>query len=97
MTSAEGGLSSNVRSTRAGAVIVAGHEIGPPVVLVTGAGAGIGAAIATVLGARGWKLAVTDLDGDAAARVAADIEQADGIAASWQLDVTDAPPHRRGR
>ncbi len=54
-------------------------------VVVTGAGAGIGRAIATELAARGHALAVTDRDGDAAQRVA------DGIdgAAAFTLDVTD--------
>lgn len=39
-------------------------------VLVTGAGSGIGEGIATVLAERGWQVAVNDIDGDAAARVA---------------------------
>lgn len=54
-------------------------------VLVTGAGTGIGAAIARRLGRAGQAVAVTDLDGGAAEQVAADIEGA----AAWHLDVTD--------
>jgi NAD(P)-dependent dehydrogenase (short-subunit alcohol dehydrogenase family) len=41
--------------------------------LVTGAGTGIGAAIARALSRDGARLAVTDLDGEAAAKVAGDI------------------------
>ncbi len=55
------------------------------VVLVTGGGAGIGAAISSVLAARGWRVAVTDKDGLAAERVADSIG---GMAA--KLDVTVA-------
>ena len=54
--------------------------------LVTGAGTGIGAAIARALARNGAKLAVTDLDGDAASMVAAEIGSG---AISMALDVTD--------
>lgn len=56
-----------------------------PVVLVTGGGAGIGEAICRLLAERGWRVAVTDVDGAAAARVAASVG---GVSAT--LDVTDA-------
>lgn len=58
-----------------------------PIAVVTGGGAGIGAAISRELAQRGHLLVVTDIDGDAAARVAAEIG---GDAWSGALDVTDA-------
>lgn len=58
---------------------------GAPVAVVTGAGSGIGRAIAHELGGRGFCVVATDLDGDAARVVA---EGLDGWAAP--LDVTDA-------
>lgn len=58
------------------------------VVIVTGAGAGIGRAIAETLGAAGAAVMVSDLDPDAAASVAAGIEKANGIAASMACNVT---------
>ena len=53
--------------------------------LVTGAGTGIGAAIARELGARGHAVAVTDIDLDAAEAVAAELDGAVAL----RLDVTD--------
>jgi len=44
-----------------------------PVAVVTGAGGGLGRAIALDLASRGFLVHVTDVDGDAAARTAADI------------------------
>jgi len=60
------------------------------VVLVTGAGSGMGAATARVFAAEGAKVAVTDVDGGAAEAVAASIREAGGEAQAWALDVADA-------
>jgi 3-oxoacyl-[acyl-carrier protein] reductase len=54
------------------------------VVLVTGAGSGMGAATARVFAAEGAKVAVTDVNGEAARAVAAGIG---GEARGWALDV----------
>ena len=58
-------------------------------VLVTGAAAGLGRAIATRLGHDGYRVAVTDVNVDGAKQVARDIEDAGGQAMAWQLDVTE--------
>jgi 3-oxoacyl-[acyl-carrier protein] reductase len=58
--------------------------------LVTGAGNGIGAAIAKALAAAGAAVFVTDVDKDAAAAVADEIAAAGGRAESAVLDVRDA-------
>ena len=59
------------------------------VALVTGAGAGIGAAAARALAQDGAAVLVTDLDEAAAKAVAAEIEAAGGRAAAHRLDVAD--------
>ena len=56
-------------------------------VLVSGAGGGIGAGIARVLAADGWKVAVNDLDADKAARVADDVG---GVAVPGDVDTSGA-------
>ena len=56
-----------------------------PIAGVTGAGSGIGAAIAVTLGARGYHVVVTDLDLESAEAVASGIDSAQAL----QLDVTD--------
>lgn len=58
--------------------------------LVTGAGGGIGAAVARAYGAAGAAVLVTDLDGDVAAGVADQIVAAGGRARGFALDVRDA-------
>lgn len=60
-------------------------------VVVTGAGSGIGRAIAVELGSRGHAVAVTDLDEQAAQETAARIDRA----CSFRMDVTDAPEVER--
>jgi len=58
------------------------------IALVTGAGAGIGGAIARVFAAEGASVYVTDVDGEAAARQAAAIAEAGGRAIALALDVS---------
>ena len=61
------------------------------VVIVTGAGAGIGRAIATTAAAQGATVVVTDIDGAAATAVATQIVaiQIGGTAIAYAVDVTD--------
>jgi 3-oxoacyl-[acyl-carrier protein] reductase len=54
--------------------------------LVTGAGRGLGAVIARKLAADGWPVAINDLDGPTAERVAAEIERAGGRALPLAAD-----------
>ena len=59
------------------------------VAVVTGAGRGIGAAIAGRLSADGMVVACLDIDGDAAAATAAAVTSAGGRAAGFAADVSD--------
>ncbi|KMO78125.1 NAD(P)-dependent dehydrogenase (short-subunit alcohol dehydrogenase family) [Mycobacterium sp. BK558] len=58
--------------------------------VVTGAGSGIGRAIAHALAQRDWRVVVTDLDGDAAESVATALPHQDAGHESAALDVTSA-------
>ncbi len=58
--------------------------------IVTGGGQGIGRAIALRLASLGACVAVVDLNGDSAAAVAKEIEDAGGSARSRRLDVSDS-------
>jgi 2-hydroxycyclohexanecarboxyl-CoA dehydrogenase len=60
------------------------------VAVVTGAGNGIGRAVARLLAAQGSRVAVVDVDEDAAAVVVQEIEAAGGGARAWTTDVRDA-------
>ena len=59
------------------------------IAVVTGSGSGIGRAIALGYAREGAKLAVLDINGEAAAKTAADIRNAGGEAQHFILDVTD--------
>ncbi len=58
--------------------------------LVTGAGSGIGAAVAAAYAKAGAAVLVTDVNGDAAQKVAAEIHTAGGTAEPFALDVRDS-------
>lgn len=57
--------------------------------LVTGAGSGIGKAIARLFAEEGGKVAVADIDGDSARAVTGEIEKAGGAALAVTADVSD--------
>jgi NAD(P)-dependent dehydrogenase (short-subunit alcohol dehydrogenase family) len=60
------------------------------IVHITGAGRGIGRATALAVARRGARVAVSDIDDRAARDTATRIRHAGGVAASWQLDVSNA-------
>ena len=59
------------------------------IALVTGAGAGIGRAIAEIFAREGAHVIVSDVDGDAAKEVADAIVRSNGAASAHTVDVTD--------
>lgn len=65
------------------------------VALVTGGGRGIGAAIADRLAAEGASVVIGDIDGDSAARVAAEIATNGGQTRSVSMDVTEVRDRER--
>lgn len=60
------------------------------VALITGGGGGIGRAACLAFAARGYRLAVCDIDRDAAAQAAEAVRAAGGEAASYVCDVGDS-------
>jgi 2-keto-3-deoxy-L-fuconate dehydrogenase len=65
-------------------------ELTGKVAVVTGAGSGIGEAIATLFGKQGAHVAVLDLDEAAASAVVEKIRGAGGQADAWPVDVSNA-------
>ena len=64
------------------------YDLEGQVAIVTGAGRGIGRAIARRLAHEGCRVAVADLDGGTAAQVATEIQELGGEALALQVDVT---------
>ncbi|MCY3709930.1 MAG: SDR family NAD(P)-dependent oxidoreductase [Caldilineaceae bacterium] len=64
------------------------YELANQVAIVSGAGQGMGRAIALRLTREGAAVAVADIDNESAMRVAAEIEAQDGAALALQVDVT---------
>jgi 2-keto-3-deoxy-L-fuconate dehydrogenase len=62
--------------------------------LITGAGSGIGEAVARVFAAQGAEVLVADVQAEAAERVAATISEQGGVASALVLDVSDEAPVR---
>jgi NAD(P)-dependent dehydrogenase (short-subunit alcohol dehydrogenase family) len=65
------------------------------VALVTGAGGGIGAASSVALAEQGFAVVVTDINGDAAERVALDLRDRGASAVAAVLDVADEQSWRQ--
>lgn len=66
------------------------NQLAGKVAIVTGAGQGIGAAVASLLAQAGAAVAVIDCRGDAAQECAAGITNSGGLASAYTLDVADA-------
>ena len=80
-----GGLTPTRRRPPGGAVAMKDLELAGGVAVVTGAASGIGAALATVLAARGCRLVLLDRDADRLAAVAGPLG-----AATYVVDLADA-------
>jgi NAD(P)-dependent dehydrogenase (short-subunit alcohol dehydrogenase family) len=83
------GKEQAMEANRTGAAGGAEGAFGGKVVLVTGAGAGIGEACAAAFAARGARVVVADVDLAAAERAAGALGQSGGTAAAVQADVAD--------
>ncbi|NQX25928.1 SDR family oxidoreductase [Microbacteriaceae bacterium VKM Ac-2854] len=68
---------------------MASYDVQNRSAIVTGAGSGIGRSVALELAASGASVLVTDLNGDAAAAVTAEITEAGGAASAFVGDVAD--------
>lgn len=79
---------------RAGADRPAGGTGAGRTATITGAGAGIGRAIALRLAAEGYAVVVSDIDGDAAGAVAAEIRDRGGRATSLAVDANSPEDNR---
>ena len=64
-------------------------RVNSKIALVTGAGSGIGRATAILLAQEGATVIVSDIDSDAAERVASEIRDGGGAAEGMRLDVAD--------
>jgi NAD(P)-dependent dehydrogenase (short-subunit alcohol dehydrogenase family) len=65
-------------------------DLSGQVIVITGAGHGLGRAYARYLAGAGALVAVADVDGDRGSSVAAEVSSAGGTAVAYQVDVTDA-------
>jgi NAD(P)-dependent dehydrogenase (short-subunit alcohol dehydrogenase family) len=59
------------------------------VVVVTGAGSGLGRAASLCLGRRGWRIAAVDIDASAVDRVAGELDDEGHVARAYQCNVGD--------
>jgi short-subunit dehydrogenase len=73
------------------------RELGDKLIVITGAGGGIGAALADAFAARGCKLALLDRDVDAATKVAERLRSAGVTASVHAVDVSDRATLERAR